>query len=329
MIPLDGGAPNFRPGERRRSGPESQSKSRAGGGFLGRWIKSLRPYSFSASAMPVLLAAALASTTPEEATWWYLAPFALSALLLHAGTNVLNDYYDFVHGVDRVGDPDPTHVITQGMMSPRFMKISGHLYFVAGVAVGATIALARGPLFFAAGLLGALGAYSYTNARWSLKYRALGDIVVFLLMGPALVVMGLWALEGIVSPSAALVSLPVAFLVTAILHGNNLRNIIDDSDAGILTLAIALGLEGSKLFFAALVLLSYLAVVGLVASGFLGVGALLALGTLPLGVSLVRDVLAAEKAAILMGLPIKTARLHLVFSGLFVAGIVLGGLLGI
>ncbi len=325
MSSFDGEALDSRPGDRHGSRPESPRDD----SFLRRWLKSLRPYSFTASAMPVLLAAAFASTTPAEATWWYLLPFAFAALLLHAGTNVLNDYYDFVHGVDRADDPDPTHVITQGIMTPRFMKISGHTYFLAGIAVGGTIALTRGPLFFAAGLLGALGAYSYTNARLSLKYRALGDIVVFLLMGPALVVMGLWALEGTVSPQGALVSLPVAFLVTAILHGNNLRNITDDSDAGISTLAVLLGFERSKLLFAGLVLLSYLAVVGLVATEVLALEALLALGALPLGVRLVRNVLIAEKSPALMGLPIKTARLHLVFSGLFVAGVFLGGLFGV
>lgn len=294
-----------------------------------RWIRSLRPYSFTASVMPVLLAAALSTTTSTEATWWYLGPFILAAVLLHAGTNVLNDYYDYRHGVDKVGDRDTSHVITQGIMTARFMKISGHLYFLIGIAVGTTIAFTRGPLFFLAGLLGALGAYSYTNARLSLKYRALGDLLVFVLMGPALVVMGVWALEGTVDSAAPLASIPVALMVTAILHGNNTRNISEDKAAGIRTLAGLLGFRPSKLFFAGLVLASYAITLLLVALGKVGFGALLSFLSLPLGVLLVRSVFSAETPTPLLRLPMSAARVHLVFSVFLILGIFLGGLGGL
>ncbi|MFW6213481.1 MAG: prenyltransferase, partial [Spirochaetota bacterium] len=103
---------------------------------LGRWFRSLRPYSFPASLMPTLLGIAVAIHTGADIDWWTLPLYALSALLFHAGTNVLNDYYDYLHGVDVPGDPDPTHVITQGLVKPRFMLVSGNLYFFLGVVFG-------------------------------------------------------------------------------------------------------------------------------------------------------------------------------------------------
>jgi 1,4-dihydroxy-2-naphthoate polyprenyltransferase len=310
-------------------GPPRAFETGVGDSFLRRWFRSLRPYSFTASIMPVLLAAAISATTPVGAEWWYLVPFAFAAVLLHAGTNVLNDYYDYLHGVDKVGDRDTSHVITQGIMPPEFMKLSGHLYFLAGIAAGSTIALTRGPFFLVAGLLGALGAYSYTNARLSLKYRALGDLAVFVLMGPALVVMGVWALEGSVASAAPLASIPVALLVTAILHGNNLRNIAEDRAAGITTLAGMLGFGLSKLLFAGLVFSAYLVTLFLVAFGTVGFGALAAFVSLPIGFSLVRTVLSADTPTPLLRLPILTARVHLIFSGFFVLGTFLGGLPGV
>ncbi|NBF38824.1 MAG: hypothetical protein GVY14_00260, partial [Spirochaetes bacterium] len=112
---------------------------------LRRWFVSLRAYSFTASLVPVALALALAMgrSAGDGIAWWTLPLFTLSALLFHAGTNVLNDYYDFVHGVDTEDDDDPTHAITQGVVTPRFMRISGHLYFLLGVAVGLPIGLLR------------------------------------------------------------------------------------------------------------------------------------------------------------------------------------------
>lgn len=296
-----------------------------------RWLISLRAYSFSASLVPALLAAALSlraagagagdAGAATAVAWWTFPLFALSAVLFHAGTNVLNDYYDYLHGVDTEGDPDPTHAITQGVVSPRFMRLTGHLYFVLGIAVGLPIGLIRGWAFVAAGLLGAAGAYFYTNARFSFKYVALGDLLVFLLMGPALVVMGEWALIGTLSGAAALAAMPVALLVTAILHGNNLRNLESDRAAGIATLAGLLGRAGSRALFAALTLLPFALLGVLAAVGTVPVLALLALLVLPsAGILSVRVVRVADPAS-LVTLPVSCARIHMLFGILYIAGI--------
>ena len=296
---------------------------------LRRWFVSLRAYSFTASLVPVALALALAMgrSAGDGIAWWTLPLFTLSALLFHAGTNVLNDYYDFVHGVDTEDDDDPTHAITQGVVTPRFMRISGHLYFLLGVAVGLPIGLLRGWLFVLAGLLGAAGAFFYTSARFSFKYVALGDIVVFFLMGPALVVMGLWALTGTASAMSAVLTLPVALLVTAILHGNNLRNIHGDRTAGISTLAGLLEVRGSKALFAALVVLPHASVAAFVATGATAIPALLPVFTLPAAGVLAYRVARTADPARLVTLPLACARLHMLFGLLYVAGLAAAGFL--
>jgi 1,4-dihydroxy-2-naphthoate octaprenyltransferase len=288
-----------------------------------RWFRSLRAYSFTASLLPVALGAAVALNIQGAVAWWTLPLFALSAVLFHAGTNVLNDYYDFRHGIDVPGDVDPTHAITQGVVSPEFMRVSGYTYFVLGVIVGGVISLARGPLFFAAGVSGAVGALFYTNARLSLKYVALGDMAVFILMGPALVVMAVWALAGRISGEAALLSLPIACLVTAILHGNNMRNIPEDQSAGITTVAILLGFPGSKIFFAALVSGAYISAAVFVVVGYLSLSGLLVAVSLPFAVPIVRSVFQASQPGALMTLPMACARLHLVFGILYTVAVAL------
>lgn len=285
------------------------------------WVRSLRAYSFPASLMPVLVATAVAVTEAGTVAWWTLPVFSISALLVHAGTNVLNDYYDYRSGVDRPGDPDPTHVITRGIVPARFMLISGRVYFAAGVLVGSVIAPLRGPGFLAAGLAGALAAYGYTNARFSLKYRALGDLAVFILMGPALVAMGVWALTGEVPPAAIVAALPLSFFVTAILHGNNLRDIAVDARAGVDTVARRLGHRRSTFLFAALVAGGHLTVALAVVFGTLPPSALLGLLSAPLAWRLVRRVLRSRSGAELVDLPLRCAQHHLVFSLLHSAGL--------
>ncbi|MFP4426068.1 MAG: prenyltransferase [Spirochaetaceae bacterium] len=291
---------------------------------LKRWFLSLRPYSFTASLMPVAVAVALSLSGSDPILWWTVPFFALSALLFHAGTNVLNDYYDYRHGVDGPDDEDPTHAITQGTVSPRFMLISGHLYFLLGVLVGAPIALERGAWFLLSGIGGALGAYFYTNARFSFKYVALGDLLVFLLMGPALVVMGVWALTGGATPAAIYHAVPMALLVTAILHGNNLRNIENDSEAGIRTVATLLGEKRARLLFDLLLFLPFLLLPLLILTRIAPITLLLPLPALIPAIRLSRIVHRRED---IMLLPKQTAQLHLLFTLLYVGAVLLGRLL--
>ena len=292
---------------------------------LVRWFASLRPFSFPASIMPVLLAAGLA-TGRGTASWWLLPLYLLAAVLFHAGTNVLNDYYDFRHGVDGPDDRDPTHTLTQGVVTPRFMLVTGNLYFVLGLLLGTGISLVRGPLFFAFGLAGAAGAYFYTGARFSLKYQALGDLTVFLLMGPALVLLGEWALTGTATPRAALACLPQAFLVTAILHGNNLRDLRTDASAGVSTVAGLLGDRGSRLLLATLFVLALASQIALAAFGLVPPLSLIALAGLAPAVLIVRTVFHAEDAADLLELPKWCAGIHLLHGLLYGGAILIAAL---
>lgn len=294
---------------------------------LTRWWRSLRAFSFPATIIPIALAAALAFASGQPLAWWTLIPYTLASLLFHAGTNVLNDYHDFEQGVDRPGDPDPTHVLPRGLVSPEFMVRSGRLYFALGTLVGASIAILRGPLYLAVGVAGALGAFFYTGTRFSLKYRALGDLAVFVLMGPALVLMGFWALTGTASALVALASLPIATLVTAILHGNNVRDIESDTSAGIDTLAIRLGFRASKAVFAGLCLLPALLVALFTVTGAAPSLTLISVATLPASFALINRVRIAASGQDLIDLPLRAAQLHLAFGLLYATGFVLPGVL--
>lgn len=273
--------------------------------------------------MPAALAAAVVVNRGGEAAWWTFPLYVVSAILFHAGTNVLNDYYDFVHGVDGPDDQDPTHAITRGIVSPRFMAVTGHLYFILGVFFGSVIAVDRGWWFFLAGLGGAAGAYYYTNARFSFKYVALGDLLVFLLMGPALVLMGEWALVGTVGPEAIYHALPMGLLVTAILHGNNLRNIDSDHAAGVKTVATILGRHRSRRFFYLLLVTPFLLTIILALASAASLPLFLTLLAAYPTYKLLRTVHAASTEEEIITLPLQTAQLHLIFSVLYIVALFL------
>ncbi|EQD35666.1 1,4-dihydroxy-2-naphthoate octaprenyltransferase, partial [mine drainage metagenome] len=74
------------------------------------------------------------------------------------------------------------------------------------------------------GVIGLVGGWGYTAPPLQYKYRAAGLPLVFLLMGPLMVLGGYYAVTGSWSWTAAVVSVPIGLLVTAILHGNEWRD---------------------------------------------------------------------------------------------------------
>jgi 1,4-dihydroxy-2-naphthoate octaprenyltransferase len=293
---------------------------------LTRWLTSLRAYSFPASVVPVALAVAISvsrAAVPDsgEILWWTVPVYLAAALLFHAGTNVLNDYYDYRSGVDGPNDPDPTHAISRGIVTPRYMLVSGHIYFGLGVVLGTLIAVVRGPVFWAVGLTGALGAYLYTGRRFSLKYRGLGDLSVFVLMGPALVFTGVWAFTGQAAPESIAISVPVALLVTLILHGNNLRDITADKASGVRTVAGLLGFHRSIIAFLVLLFSAYASVALLIVLGAVPPLAGVVAISVPVALRLATRVRRARTGGDLMDLPVQSAGLHLLFGGVYAAAL--------
>ena len=106
--------------------------------------------------------------------------------------------------------------------------------------IGLALVALRGMPLLLLGLIGVLGGFFYTGwpVRW--KYRAMGDVAGFILMGPLMVISSYFVLTGSYRHSALLVSLPIGFLMDAILHATNLRAIADDAKANIHTLAMVL-----------------------------------------------------------------------------------------
>lgn len=211
--------------------------------MLKSWLIAMRPWSLTASFVPVALGAALAASQG----FFNPALFALTAIagmLVQAATNYINTYGDYLTGVDTVESAHTCPQLVTGAMKPNDMKKAGLITFGAAAAIGLLLAWLRGWEVIAVGLLGIVGGYTYTAGPCPFKYKGLGSIFVFFLMGPLMVWPSWFIQTGQYSWLPVLVSMPVGFLVAAILNGNDVRDIAHDQAAGIKTLAMELGLGG-------------------------------------------------------------------------------------
>lgn len=239
--------------------------------WLSMRARALRAFSFPVSVLPVLVATAAVSPVGQW-RWDVLICSLLGAVFLHAAGNLLNDYFDFRSGVDRKVDGDegrPGRLLVRGELVPKDVLVEAVVCLLLALSVAVYLVWRCGPglLWFGAAALFAV--YAYTGAPLHLKYRALGEPLVFVIFGPLLMTGAAYAQTGRVEPAALLFSVPVGFATTAILVGNNIRDYQEDRDAGTTTLAHAIGIRAVTVLYVLLVVLCVcgVAVLGMVLRG--------------------------------------------------------------
>lgn len=283
-----------------------------------------RPFSFTASVVPVAAGGALAAIDGAFDLRLFLLAL-VAGVALHIGTNVINEIYDVRKGIDTIVSPRASHAIVAGRVTERGAFGVAAAAFALATAIGIALIAARGWPVAALGVAGLVGGYAYTAPPFQYKYRALGLPLVFLLMGTLMVVGAQYVVAGFFDPRSVVLSIPVGLLVVAILHGNEWRDISEDARMGAVTFSTRFGRRVAHHWYVGLLVAAYMALAVSVALALLPAYALLAILSLPL---LVRALRASElgasgqQRAIAM-IDLETAQLHATFGLLLVLGLVL------
>jgi 1,4-dihydroxy-2-naphthoate octaprenyltransferase len=300
-------------------------------GFFGRARRAAgavyevtRPFSFTASILPVTAGGVLAWSLSGriDVLPWLLA--VIGGLTLHAGTNVVNEVYDVRHGIDSITSPRASQAIVKGRISERGALALAYFCFAVTILVGLYLTAVRGPWMVVLGAIGLLGGYFYTAPPFHYKYRAMGVPLVFLLMGPLMVVGGFFAASGGFDWRTVALAVPVGLLVTAILQGNEWRDAGEDKRLGFTTLSAEMGGSFARWLYVGLLVGAYVTVAIAVMVGLLPSATLLTILSLPVAVWLLHQ---AEKGASgslrsIAMIDMYTARLHTLFGVLLLAGLI-------
>ena len=259
------------------------------------WLMAARAYSFPASIIPVLFGTVLAVILNPELDFNFINFILciIGAVLVHVGTNIINDIYDYEKGIDKedkeLGIPHGgSMVISMGLVSLKEMKKAAVISLLVAFAIGVYLFTQAGMWILYLSLFGLLSAIFYTAKPIALKYKALGDIQVILSFGVGMTLGAYIVQTGEFSWMPVIFSIPLGMLIDAILHSNNIRDINFDGKFGVKTLPILIGEKLSIKFYYFLILGAYLSVIVFAAMGLLPWFALLSLITLPLALKLVK-----------------------------------------
>ncbi len=210
------------------------------------WILAARPKTLFASIGPVLIGLALAwdQTSSLNPTTALLT--LLCAILLQVGTNLVNDYYDHVNGVDDENRLGPKRVTAEGLIAPVRVKWAFISVFTLSFIIGVYLMVQGGIPIIIIGLTSILFAWAYTGGPLPLAYFGLGELLALIYFGPV-AVWGTWYIQT-KDPStlAAVMGLGPGLFSAALMAVNNLRDRQNDKEKGKVTLAVLFGEAGAR-----------------------------------------------------------------------------------
>lgn len=224
------------------------------------YLKAARPFSFTASATSALFGSAAAHYHFSHVETFHFNILScilvtIGCISIHIVSNLLNTYYDEQSGLDRMPEASGAdNAIVKGLLTAKQVKRAALFFFMLASIIGAYFVWICGTTVLILILFGIFSAWAYTAPPFKLKYRGLGDIQVILSFG-ILMITGAYTTQGYHIATTdnyiriVMMSLPLSFLVDAILHANNHRDREVDIRYGAKTLATKISARSSIHFY--------------------------------------------------------------------------------
>lgn len=283
------------------------------------WILAARPKTLWAAVAPVVLGTAMAIEAGSPHLPSALAAL-VAAVLIQIGTNLSNDYHDFVKGADTARRKGPVRVTQAGLVEPDAVRRAALLTFSLAFLAGIYLIWRGGWVILLIGILSIMFGILYTAGRYSLAYLGLADLFVFVFFGPV-AVAGTYFVQALdVDPNTIIAGSGAGFLAMAILLVNNVRDVDEDRAAGKRTLVVRAGRQFGVALYNACFLGAGIAAIVVAALSPGHWWALVALIVIPVGVMNTRKLRTSTDPAVLNPLLGVTARMLLLYCLLFGIG---------
>ena len=235
--------------------------------IVSRWLIATR----GAVLIMTFISAAIAGILAATAGMFHLGRWVLLVIGLvfaHATNNMVNDYTDFKHGVDKDNyfrtqyGPQP---LESGFLTQKqlfvYIAVTGAIALAAGIPLvifGKTLAF----------ILLAAGAFFVLFYTWPLKFIGLGELAVIIVWGPLMIGGGYYVITGQWDWNVVIASLPYALGTTLVIFGKHIDKRDADKAKGIHTLPVLIGEKPARILTLTLWALQYLAIFYLVIIGY-------------------------------------------------------------
>ena len=257
-------------------------------GSLKAWLLLPRFHFLPLTVILVSLGTAIAAKD-GFVHWGHYVLAMIGSMLVHVTVNVINDYHDYVGGIDlktlRTPFSGGSGVLPSGFLRPRQVFWFGTLSLGVAMAIGFYFVGVKGWSLFPLLLIAGFSAYFYNVflSKW-----LVGELFAGLNLGPLLVLGAYYVQAGRYSWEALVASLAPGILTANLLFLNEFPDAEADREGGRKHLVILMGKKEARFLFALLTALAYLCIIIGVATGIMPAVTLIGLGTMVFGWKAVR-----------------------------------------
>ncbi len=257
-------------------------------------LMEVRAPFFTATVVPIVLGSVIAFNMTQQFHWGHFLLALIGGIFLHAGANVINDYFDHITSNDEINEEyvrpftGGSRLIQQGLLTPREVLIEAVVCLFLGSLIGLYLVYKSGWVILVVGIIGVLSAIFYVFPRINLVGRGIGEALVGINFGILMTFGAFYVQAGKFSWVPIVASLPVALLITAVLYINEFQDAKADQAVGKNHLVVRLGKQQAVTGYILIMLLTYLIVVIAVVTDTLPPASLIALLTVPLALKSIK-----------------------------------------
>ena len=230
------------------------------------WFMEVRPPFFTATIVPTVFGAVFAWHETSSFDTLLFVLTLTGVLFLHAGTNVVNDYFDYRSGTDRINrNKSPFNggspFVVEGTLSPEAIYRAALIFFAVGAVIGLILAFWVTLMIIPLGALGICLGYFYTAPRANLAARGVGEVAVGLGFGP-LVVGGAYAVQtGELAWIPFAAGAPIGLLIGLVLFINQFPDMEADGRVGKTHWVVRMGLPKATIWYIALMSAAFASII--------------------------------------------------------------------
>ncbi|KAA6318729.1 1 4-dihydroxy-2-naphthoate octaprenyltransferase, partial [termite gut metagenome] len=161
--------------------------------------------------------------------------------LMQIAANWMNDFYDYLKGIDKEDRIGPERAMAQGWITPKAMKTGIIGILIAACMTGSCLLFYGGWKLLFVGMLCLLFAYLYTGGPYPLSYCGAGDLLVVVFFG-FVPVCGTYYVQALtLTTDVCIASIVSGLTIDTMLIINNYRDRNSDKKSNKRTLIVRFG----------------------------------------------------------------------------------------
>ncbi len=173
---------------------------------------------------------------------------SVSMLFLYAGLNLRSDLNDHISGYDRVIQPELPKPLLKGWITATEVSLISWIFIFLAAGISVPVYLLQKEELRVVGVVLVLFLLGQFFKKNSFKNQRLGEVILFLLIGPGLCSGYQVALGAGIDTEVLIFGVLWGTAVLFLVHLNNFSNLLSSSQAGIQNTMNKMGFDASKKF---------------------------------------------------------------------------------